>query len=120
METKSIIKRVKGISHEVWSWFRFLFFQAASIGGAWMTCFHLSTTCARIAEVWSGSNLLYIPDLLFALFIGAVGVMAILGCIFLTILLVTEIVYVLYKIYAYFCQKDKFALWDMLRTLVYD
>ncbi len=81
MEKKSIIKRMKEISHEVWAWFRFLFFQAASIGGAWVTCFHIPTIWADVAKVWSESNLLYVPDLLFALFIGAEGVITILGCI---------------------------------------
>lgn len=120
MEKKSIIKRVKEIMHKVWMWFRFLFFQAASLGGAWVTCFHIPTIWADVAKTWSESNLLYVPDLLFALFIGITGIMAILGCILLTVLLITEIVYVLYQVYAYFCQKDKFALWDMLRTLVYE
>lgn len=120
MEKKIIIKKMKEIMHEVWMWFRFLFFQAASIGGAWVTCFHLPTIWEQIAETWSESNLLYVPDLLFALFIGAEGVVTILGCITLTLLLITEIVYVLYQVYAYFFQKNKFALWDMLRTLVYE
>lgn len=120
MEKEIIIKRMKRIMHEVWSWFRFLFFQAASIGGAWVTCFHIPTIWTQITEVWNENSLLYVPDLIHNLLFTLLGVMSLLGCIFLTILLITEIVYVLYKVYAYFIQKDKFALWDILRTLVYD
>lgn len=119
MEKKSIIKRVKEIIHEVWMWFRFLFLQTLVIG-ALLVCYYIPEIWTHIAEIWRESNLLYVPDLSRALGTGIIGILGTIGAIAFAIIFVMEIIYIIKKVYAYFCQKDKFALWDILRTLVYE
>lgn len=119
MKKEIIIKKVKEISHEVWMWFRFLFFQTLGIG-AMLVCYYIPKIWGHIAEIWRESNLLFVPDLSRALGTGIIGILGTIGAIAFVIIFVMEIIYIIKKVYAYFIQKDKFALWDILRTLVYE
>ena len=119
MEKKSIIKRVKEIIHEVWMWFRFLFLQTLGIG-AMLVCYYIPEIWTHIAEIWRESNLLYVPDLSRALGTGIIGILGTIGAIAFAIIFVMEIIYIIKKVYAYFFQKDRYALWYILRTLFYE
>lgn len=102
----------------VWMWFRFLFLQTLGIG-AILVCYYIPEIWIHIAKIWRESNLLYVPDLSRALGTGIIGILGTIGAIAFAIIFVMEIIYIIKKAYAYFFQKDKYALWDILRTLVY-
>lgn len=112
-------EKVKGIMFKIWMWFRFLFLQTLGFG-AILVCYYIPEIWKHIAEIWRESNLLYIPDLSKALGTGIIGILATIGTIGFAIFFVMDIIYIIKKVYAYFFQKDKFALWDILRTLVYE